>query len=53
MMLKLIDKLNKEIEIHFLEKAEQKYWKNVFMNSMDELKFFWRDQHHYLETNKL
>ena len=52
MMMKLKDEINNELEIHFIEKAEQKYWKNVFKNSINELKNIWDAQNEYLEREE-
>ena len=50
---RLKSSIKNELHIPILEMKEKQFWKDTFRNSMDELKFFWRDQHHYLENNNL
>ena len=42
--------IKNELETYFLEKNEKQYWKNQFLNPLDELKVFWIDNKNYLES---
>ena len=50
---RLKSSIKNELHIPILEMREKQFWKDTFRNSMDELKLFWHDQHHYLENNNL